>query len=52
VGRALLAAVLEYVKARGLEQLVLSTAERNEAAQRFFDGVGFRRTMVEMTREL
>jgi len=31
---------------------VLSTAERNEAAQRLFASAGFRRTMVEMTREL
>jgi ribosomal protein S18 acetylase RimI-like enzyme len=51
VGRRLLAAVLEYLRSRGLSQIVLSTAERNEAAQRFFAGVGFRRTMVEMTRE-
>jgi len=52
VGRALLEAALEYVRLRGLEQIVLSTAERNEAAQRLFAKVGFRRTMVEMTREL
>ena len=51
-GRALLEAVLAFLRERGLEQIVLSTAERNEAAQRFFDGVGFRRTMVELTREL
>jgi ribosomal protein S18 acetylase RimI-like enzyme len=52
VGRRLLEAALEYVQARGLSQLVLSTAERNEVAQRFFASMGFRRTMVEMTREL
>jgi ribosomal protein S18 acetylase RimI-like enzyme len=52
VGRRLLDAVLEHVRSRGLSQLVLSTAERNEAAQRFFESVGFRRTMIEMTREL
>jgi ribosomal protein S18 acetylase RimI-like enzyme len=52
VGRALLEAVLGYVRSRGLEQIVLSTAERNDAAQRLFAKVGFRRTMVEMTREL
>ena len=52
VGRRLLEAVLEYVRSRGLSQIVLSTAEKNEAAQRFFAGVGFRRTMVEMTREI
>jgi ribosomal protein S18 acetylase RimI-like enzyme len=52
VGRLLFEAVLEYVRSHGLAQLVLSTAEKNEAAQRFFASVGFRRTMVEMTREL
>jgi RimJ/RimL family protein N-acetyltransferase len=30
---------------------VLSTAERNEPAQRLFEKAGFRRTMIEMTRE-
>jgi RimJ/RimL family protein N-acetyltransferase len=31
---------------------VLQTAERNEPAQRLFETAGFRRTMIEMTREL
>jgi hypothetical protein len=31
---------------------VLSAAEGNAAAQRLFTAAGFRRTMVEMTREL
>ena len=52
VGRQLLDAVLEYLKSRGAPRVVLSTAERNEAAQRLFASMGFRRTMVEMTREL
>jgi ribosomal protein S18 acetylase RimI-like enzyme len=52
LGRRLLEAVLAYLPSRGLSQLVLSTAERNEAAQRFFASAGFRRTMIEMTREL
>lgn len=52
VGRRLLAAVVDFVEARGLSQLVLSTAERNEAAQHLFASAGFRRTMIEMTREL
>jgi ribosomal protein S18 acetylase RimI-like enzyme len=52
VGRRLLDAAVAYVQSRGLAQIVLSTAEKNEAAQRFFAGVGFRRTMVELTREL
>jgi ribosomal protein S18 acetylase RimI-like enzyme len=52
VGRLLLDAALAELKSRGAPRVVLSTAERNDAAQRFFDSVGFRRTMVEMTREL
>ncbi len=52
VGRALLQAVVETFTAREAPRLVLSTAERNESAQRFFEQMGFRRTMVEMTKEL
>ena len=52
VGRALLDATLAALAARGAQQVVLSTAERNEAAQRLFVRAGFRRTMIEMTREL
>ena len=52
VGRLLLHAALEFLKSRRVQRVVLSTAERNEAAQRLFAGAGFRRTMVEMTREL
>lgn len=51
-GRALLDATLAALKARGVPRVVLSTAERNEAAQRLFERAGFRRTMIEMTREL
>jgi ribosomal protein S18 acetylase RimI-like enzyme len=52
VGRMLLDATLEALKARGAMQVVLSTAEHNEPAQRLFARTGFRRTMIEMTREL
>lgn len=52
VGGMLLEATLAALEARGAPQVVLSTAERNEAAQRLFARAGFRRTMVEMTREL
>jgi ribosomal protein S18 acetylase RimI-like enzyme len=52
VGRLLLDAALTFFRSRGVPRVVLSTAERNEAAQRLFAGTGFRRTMVEMTREL
>jgi ribosomal protein S18 acetylase RimI-like enzyme len=52
VGRMLLDATLAAVEARGAPRVVLSTAERNEPAQRLFARAGFRRTMIEMTREL
>jgi len=52
IGRMLLDATLKALKARGSPRVVLSTAERNVAAQHLFDRAGFRRTMIEMTREL
>lgn len=52
VGRALLDATLDVLETKGAPRVVLSTAERNEAAQRLFARAGFRRTMIEMTREL
>jgi ribosomal protein S18 acetylase RimI-like enzyme len=52
IGRALLEATLNALKTRGAPRVVLSTAERNESAQRLFERAGFRRTMIEMTREL
>jgi ribosomal protein S18 acetylase RimI-like enzyme len=52
VGRMLLDATLEALKARGSPRVVLSTAERNSDAQSLFEHAGFRRTMIEMTREL
>jgi ribosomal protein S18 acetylase RimI-like enzyme len=52
IGRRLLDAVVAALAARNAPRVVLSTAERNEAAQRLFERAGFRRTMVEMTRDL
>lgn len=52
VGQLLLEAAAAALEARGAPQIVLSTAERNEAAQRLFAHAGFRRTMVEMTRDV
>jgi ribosomal protein S18 acetylase RimI-like enzyme len=52
IGRMLVDATLEALKRKGAPRVVLSTAERNTAAQRLFDRAGFRRTMIEMTREL
>ena len=52
VGRRLLDATLAVFRERQVRRAVLSTAERNETAQRLFVAAGFRRTMIEMTREL
>jgi ribosomal protein S18 acetylase RimI-like enzyme len=52
IGGLLVNAALAYLKARGAPRVVLSTADGNQAAQRLFARIGFRRTMVEMTREL
>jgi ribosomal protein S18 acetylase RimI-like enzyme len=52
IGRMLLDATMDALKARGAPRVVLSTAERNTIAQRLFEHAGFRRTMIEMTREL
>jgi len=52
IGRMLLDATLAELKTRGAPRVVLSTAEGNEAAQHLFTRAGFRRTMIEMTREL
>ena len=52
IGQALLDATLAELRTRGAPRVVLSTAERNESAQRLFARAGFRRTMIEMTREL
>ena len=52
VGRMLLEATLAALTSRGSPRVVLSTAEKNKAAQRLFTRAGFRPTMLEMTREL
>jgi len=50
-GEALVRAAVAWLEARGVPRVVLWSAARNESAQRLFDRLGFRRTMVEMTRE-
>src|SRR5690348_4734997 len=52
IGRSLLEATVGALAEKGSPRVVLSTAERNEAAQHLFARAGFRRTMIEMTREL
>jgi ribosomal protein S18 acetylase RimI-like enzyme len=52
VATALMEAAIEWLRGRGAPRVVLWTAERNPAAQRLFEKLGLRRTMIEMTREL
>ncbi len=51
VGRRLLQRALEALEAKGAPRVVLSTATQNGAAQALFTALGFRPTMIEMTRE-
>ena len=52
VGEALLREVFARSADRGAPRVILLTASQNEAAQRLFAKLGFRKTMLEMTREL
>lgn len=51
IGGLLLDAAIAALDAAGARQFVLSTAARNESAQRLFARHGFRPTMLEMTRD-
>ena len=52
VATALMEAAMAWLKERGAPRVVLGTAEQNDAAQALFERMGFRRTMIEMTKEL
>jgi ribosomal protein S18 acetylase RimI-like enzyme len=52
VATLLMEAALDWLRDRGAPRVMLWTAQHNEGAQRLFDRLGFRRTMIEMTREL
>ncbi len=52
VATALIEAATAWLREQGAPRVVLWTAQPNEDAQRLFERLGFRRTMVEMTREL
>ena len=52
VATHLIEAAIGWLKQHGAPRVVLGTAEQNVPAQRLFARLGFRRTMVEMTREL
>jgi len=50
-GARLVRAAIEWLEAHGAPRVVLTSAAANHGAQRLFERLGFRRTMVEMTRE-
>ena len=52
VASKLMEAACEKLKALGAPRVVLMSAQANAEGQRLFEKLGFRRTMVEMTREL
>ena len=52
VASALVEAASEWLRSIGAPRVMLWTAEKNDSAQRLFTRLGFRRTMIEMTREL
>jgi GNAT superfamily N-acetyltransferase len=49
---ALMGAAIEWLRTREAPRVILWTAEQNDPAQRLFASLGFRRTMIEMTKEL
>jgi ribosomal protein S18 acetylase RimI-like enzyme len=51
LGDALVREVLKRLTEKGAPRVVLSTAVQNKAAQHLFEKLGFRTTMLEMTRE-
>lgn len=51
VATLLVEAAADWLEERGVPRVMLWTAARNDAAQRLFERLGFRRTMIEMTRE-
>jgi len=51
VGALLAKQMLAALDDKGVPRVVLSTAWKNEDAQKLFEKLGFRRTMVEMTHD-
>jgi len=51
IARALMQAALAHFDARGVKQVVLSTSTKNAEGRALFESLGFRATMLEMTRD-
>jgi GNAT superfamily N-acetyltransferase len=52
IGTALVNAAVDWLREHGAVRVMLWSAERNASAQRLFLRLGFRPTMVEMTKDL
>jgi GNAT superfamily N-acetyltransferase len=52
IATALIEKACEWLRSSGAPRAILWTAEKNDGAQLLFERSGFRRTMIEMTREL
>jgi ribosomal protein S18 acetylase RimI-like enzyme len=52
VGSLLAREMIRRLRAQGVPRIILMTASRNEAARRLFERLGWRPTMVELTREV
>ncbi len=52
VAEALMAGATDWLRTRGVPRVLLGTAAQNPDAQRLFQRLGFRATMIEMTKEL
>lgn len=52
IGEQLLEAGVAWLAEQGVPRVLLWTAVKNEGAQRLFERHGFRKTMIEMTREV
>jgi diamine N-acetyltransferase len=52
IGTRLVNAAIAWLRDHGADRVMLCSAEQNVGAQQLFTRLGFRRTMVEMTREL
>jgi ribosomal protein S18 acetylase RimI-like enzyme len=52
IASSLVDAAIDWLRVHGAPRVMLWTAEQNPAAQNLFTRLGFRRTMIEMTREL
>ena len=52
IAEALMHTAFGWMRAHGVPRVVLSTATPNVRARRLFERLGFRHTMIEMTKEL